>query len=110
MKQRFPQDILEGRGSSLGLAYPRFTRCTVHPLPPRTLSVRLPSRPRHQAMTTCRRTMIAEALGEQGGGKGLCNGGCDVCSGGAEDVATIDATAHAATLVRWVEQAGGGPA
>lgn len=52
-------------------------------------------------MTTCRRKMIAEALGEQGG-KGLCSGGCDVCSGGAKAAATIDATQHAVTLVRCV--------
>ncbi|CAM9924756.1 unnamed protein product, partial [Ectocarpus sp. 4 AP-2014] len=59
-----------------------------------------------QTMATCRRTMIAEALGERGG-NGLCSGGgggggCDVCSGGideAADVATLDATAHACTLV-----------
>ncbi|CAN0470871.1 unnamed protein product [Ectocarpus sp. 12 AP-2014] len=59
-------------------------------------------------MATCRRTMIAEALGERGG-KGLCSGGgggggggCDVCSGDngeAADVATLDVTAHACTLV-----------
>ncbi|CAN0546207.1 unnamed protein product, partial [Ectocarpus sp. 12 AP-2014] len=61
-----------------------------------------------QTMATCRRTMIAEALGERGG-KGLCSGGgggggggCDVCSGDngeAADVATLDVTAHACTLV-----------
>ncbi|CAN0003642.1 unnamed protein product, partial [Scytosiphon promiscuus] len=50
-------------------------------------------------MATCRRTMIAEALGEQGG-KGLCAGGCDVCSGRGDPATTIDATAHATTLVR----------
>lgn len=47
--------------------------------------------------------MIAEALGEQGGGGGgvgICAGGCDVCSGGFEGVTTIDATSYALTLVR----------
>lgn len=58
-----------------------------------------------QAMATCRRAMIAEALGERGGGAGLCGGGggcCDVCSGGVglEAVSTIDATSYALTLVR----------
>ena len=43
--------------------------------------------------------MIAEALGEQGG-KGLCDGGCDVCSGCAGAATSIDATRHAITLVR----------
>lgn len=52
--------------------------------------------------------MIAEALGERGG-KGLCSGGggggggCDVCSGDigeAADVATLDVTTHACTLVK----------
>lgn len=44
--------------------------------------------------------MIAEALGEQGG-NGLCGGGCDVCSATSESVATVDATRHAVTLVRF---------
>lgn len=51
-------------------------------------------------MATCRRTMIAEALGEQGGGVGICASGCDVCSEGFEGVTTIDATSYALTLVR----------
>lgn len=58
-----------------------------------------PSPSDHQTMATCRRTMIAEALGEQGG-KALCAGGCDVCSGRGGPATTIDATAHATTLVR----------
>lgn len=45
--------------------------------------------------------MIAEALGEQGG-KGLCDGGCDVCSGCVGAATSIDATGHAITLVRCV--------
>lgn len=53
-----------------------------------------------KAMATCRRKMIAEALGEQGG-KGLCDGGCDVCSGCAGAATNVDATRHATTLVRF---------
>lgn len=52
-----------------------------------------------QAMGTCRRKMIAEALGEQGG-EGMCTGGCDICAGDAGAFITIDATRHASTLVR----------
>lgn len=44
--------------------------------------------------------MIAEALGEREGGARLCAGGCDVCSGNVEAVATIDATPYALALVR----------
>lgn len=57
----------------------------------------------NQVMATCRRTMIAEALGEHGGegvGVGICARGCDVCSGAFEGATTIDATAYALTLVR----------
>lgn len=54
---------------------------------------------RAQAMTTCRRKMIAEALGERGGDD-LCRGTCDVCSGGAQGVVNADFTRHAETLVR----------
>lgn len=67
--------------------------CLLYPL------LRLISRCLAKAMATCRRKMIAEALGEQGG-KGLCNGGCDVCSGCAGAATNIDATRHATTLVR----------
>ncbi|CAM9296615.1 unnamed protein product, partial [Choristocarpus tenellus] len=54
-----------------------------------------------QASTTCRRKMIAEALGEQAC-PGMCNEGCDVCSGDVATCEPVDATQYAQTLVRIV--------